>query len=119
MTKKKEWQSAVRMFELAAAALTIFAGGQAMAQDRIRISSEWGEVTAELADNEAARLLARMLPLKIEMRDHFRQEKTGNLTSQLPEVPRQQDFAAGTLGLWGATTSSSTTARGRFRSRVS
>ena len=72
-----------------------------MAQERIRISSEWGNVTAELAENEAARSLTRMLPLTIEMRDHLRQEKTGNLPSPLPEVKRQQDFAAGTLGLWG------------------
>jgi NAD(P)-dependent dehydrogenase (short-subunit alcohol dehydrogenase family) len=35
------------------------------------------------------------------MRDHLRQEKTGNLPSPLPEIARQQDFAAGTLGLWG------------------
>lgn len=72
-----------------------------MAQERIRISSEWGAVTAELADNEAARSLARMLPLSIEMTDHLRQEKTGNLPSPLPEVSRQRDFAIGTLGLWG------------------
>jgi hypothetical protein len=73
-----------------------------MAQERIRISSDWGEVTAELADNEAARSLARMLPLTIEMSDHLRQEKTGNLPSRLPEIARQRDFAAGALGLWSA-----------------
>ena len=42
-----------------------------------------------------------MLPIAIDMRDHLRQEKTGNLPSPLPEIPRQRDFAAGTLGLWG------------------
>lgn len=72
-----------------------------MAQERIRISSEWGNVTAELAGNDAARSLARMLPLTVEMSDHLRQEKTGNLPSPLPEVSRQRDFAVGTLGLWG------------------
>ena len=41
-----------------------------------------------------------MLPLTIEMRDHLRQEKTGNLASPLPEVERQLDFSTGTLGLW-------------------
>ena len=92
--------SAARMF-LIAAALTISAGGPAMAQERISISSEWGNVTAELADNDAARSLAKMLPLTIEMRDHMRQEKTGNLPSPLAESPRQRDFAVGTLGLWG------------------
>ena len=72
-----------------------------MAQERILISSDWGNVTAELADNAAARSLVRTLPITINMRDHLRQEKTGNLPSPLPEVPRQRDFAVGTLGLWG------------------
>ncbi|WP_448191321.1 cyclophilin-like fold protein [Azospirillum sp. sgz301742] len=72
-----------------------------MAQDRILISFDWGNVTAELADNAAARALARMLPVTIEMRDHLRQEKTGTLSAALPEVARQRDFLVGTLGLWG------------------
>lgn len=76
--------------------------GSAMAQERIRISSGWGEVTAELADNKAARSLVGMLPLTIEMSDHLRQEKTGNLPFPLPEVSRQRDFSVGTLGLWSA-----------------
>ncbi|WP_244471491.1 cyclophilin-like fold protein [Methylobacterium sp. ARG-1] len=99
--KQQQRKLLLRTFQLAAAVLAILAGGPAMAQERIRISSEWGNVTAELAENEAARSLTRMLPLTIEMRDHIRQEKTGNLPSPLPEVKRQQDFAAGTLGLWG------------------
>ena len=73
----------------------------AIAQERIRISSDWGNVTAELADNAAARALVQMLPITINMRDHLRQEKTGTLPFPLPEVARQRDFAAGTLGLWG------------------
>ena len=72
-----------------------------MAQERVLISSDWGEVTAELKDSDAARALVRMLPLTIEMRDHLRQEKTGNLPSPLPAVERQLDFSTGTLGLWG------------------
>ena len=72
-----------------------------MTAKQITISSNQGRVTAELVDNEATRALLRMLPLTIEMRDHLRQEKTGNLPSPLPEVPRQTDFSAGTLGLWG------------------
>ncbi|ELT47453.1 cyclophilin-like fold protein [Brucella intermedia] len=71
-----------------------------MAQDRICISSTWGEVTAELADNEAARALGRMLPLTIDMSDHLRQEKTGHLPSPLPDQERQRDFSSGMLGLW-------------------
>src|SRR5688572_1511005 len=76
--------------------------GPAMAQERILISSDWGKVTAELADNDATRSLVRMLPITIDMRDHLRQEKTGNLPSTLPEVERQLDFSTGTLGLWSS-----------------
>jgi hypothetical protein len=73
-----------------------------MAQERILISSDWGKVTAELVDNTGTRSLVQMLPLSIEMRDHLRQEKTGNLPSPLPAVERQLDFSTGTLGLWGS-----------------
>lgn len=73
-----------------------------MAQQRIVISCEWGQVRAELVDNEATRALVRMLPVTIAMRDHLRQEKTGNLPSPLPELPRRTGFAKGTLGLWSA-----------------
>ena len=86
------------------AAIVVILGltGTLMAQERILISSEWGEVTAELADNDAARSLLRMLPVTIQMRDHLRQEKTGNLPSPLPAVERQLDFSTGTLGLWSS-----------------
>jgi hypothetical protein len=73
-----------------------------MAQERLSISSDWGKVSAVLADNDAARALARQLPLAIEMRDHLRQEKTGNLPAPLPEIARQTGFSTGTLGLWSA-----------------
>ena len=43
-----------------------------------------------------------MLPLTIEMRDHLRQEKTGNLPSPLPAVERQLASRLGTLGLWSS-----------------
>jgi hypothetical protein len=51
---------------------------------------------------DATRALVRMLPLTIEMRDHLRQEKTGNLPSPLPAVERRLDFRTGTLGLWSS-----------------
>lgn len=85
---------------LIATFVTLATTGTIMAQDRIRISSDWGEVTAELADNAAARELLAMLPLTIEMNDHLRQEKTGRLPAALSDLPRQRDFHAGTLGLW-------------------
>lgn len=85
-----------------AASLTLLLGGSLLAQDRILISSGWGNVTAELADNVAARALAGMLPLTIEMDDHLRQEKTGDLPAALPAAARQREFSAGTLGLWNS-----------------
>src|SRR5215208_5947310 len=92
------------MLNLLLRALVIALGsiGPAMAQERVRISSEWGNVPAELVDNDATRALVRMLPVTIEMRDHLRQEKTGNLPSSLPAVERHLDFATGTLGLWSS-----------------
>ncbi len=85
-----------------AVVLTLALTGFAMAQNRIVISSDWGNVTAELVDNEATRALVAMLPVTIAMRDHLRQEKTGDLPSPLPDVARQTPFAKGTLGLWSA-----------------
>ena len=43
----------------------------------------------------------QMLPVTIDMSDHLRHEKTGNLRSPLPDVPRQTGFSAGMPGLWG------------------
>jgi hypothetical protein len=87
---------------LAALALMFGLTQPLMGHDRISISSEWGNVTADLSDSEAARSLVRMLPVTIAMRDHLRQEKTGNLPSPLPEVARQLPFSEGTLGLWSS-----------------
>lgn len=89
----------------AAAAVAVFTVqliGTAMAEERILISSDWGNVTAELVDNAATRSLVAMLPVTIDMRDHLRQEKTGNLPAPLPEIGRQHDFQTGTVGLWSS-----------------
>lgn len=87
---------------LISAMFSLVMGETALAQDRIRISSEWGDVTAHLSDNPAAQALSAMLPLTIEMNDHLRQEKTGHLPKSLPAAPRQRAFSAGTLGLWSS-----------------
>jgi hypothetical protein len=87
---------------LTAFVITLGLVGPAMAQERILVSSDWGKVTAELVDNNATRALVQMLPLTVEMRDHLRQEKTGNLPVPLPDVERQLDFSTGTLGLWSS-----------------
>ena len=71
-----------------------------MTNTEILITTGNGQLRARLANNEAAKALARMLPLSLEMRDHLRQEKTGELPSRLPDGERQTEFAVGTLGLW-------------------
>ncbi|HYF86156.1 cyclophilin-like fold protein [Azospirillum sp.] len=91
----------MRRLSSIAAGVALLWTGHAMAQDRILISSEWGNVTAELVDNAATRSLVQTLPITVEMHDHLRQEKTGNLPAALPEAARQRDFSSGTLGLWG------------------
>lgn len=88
----------MRKIALAGAILSAFTGA-AMSQERIVISSDWGEVTAKVADNEAGTAFLRTLPLTIEMQDHLRQEKTGHLPGPLPEGERQRNFSAGTLGV--------------------
>ncbi len=92
----------MRKLLLSVAASTFALIGTTMAQERILISSNWGEVTAEVVDNAATKSLDSMLPLTIEMRDHLRQEKTGKLPSALPKLGRQREFSAGTLGLWSS-----------------
>ena len=84
-----------------AGAIVLGTIGAAMAQDRIKISSEWGSITAELVDNAATKALLGLLPLTIPMTDHLRQEKTGSLPAGLPSAPRQRAFRNGTIGLWG------------------
>ena len=91
----------MRLLLIAVLTLVFSIAQPAMAQQRIQISCDWGIVTAALADNAATRALTKMLPATMNMRDHLRQEKTGNLPSPLPEVPRQLEFENGTLGLWG------------------
>ena len=89
----------------------------AMAQEHLRISSDWGSVTAELADNDAARALIEMLPIAIDMRDHLRQEKTGNLPSPLPEIPGNEILQQARLGSGGPITFLFTTPRAVCRSQ--
>jgi hypothetical protein len=101
LTKLGEKRRMRSLVSITASIALLLTTVQAMAQERILISSQWGNISADLADNAATRSLVEMLPLTIEMRDHLRQEKTGNLPSPLPEVARQLDFSAGTLGLWG------------------
>ena len=76
-------------------------GVSSISPTEILIESERGQLRARLADNDTARALATLVPLRLQMRDHQRQEKTGVLSSALPDGMRQRDFAVGTLALWG------------------
>jgi hypothetical protein len=73
-------------FLLKASVITLGLIGPATAQERILISSDWGRATAEVVENNATRALVQKLPLTIEMRDHLRQEKTGDLPSPALET---------------------------------
>jgi hypothetical protein len=88
-----------------AAATGLVADGRAHGDDgdvgdparmQLRIGGE-GEALSrtcvEPTYNDATRSLVRMLPITIDMRDHLRQEKTGNLPSALPAIERQLDFS--------------------------
>ena len=66
-------------FSILSALLALSMTGPAMADERIRISSDWGEMTAELADNAATKALVGMSPVTLDMRDHMRQEKSRQL----------------------------------------
>src|SRR4051794_19338871 len=53
----------------AAIVTTLVSTVPAMAGERVRISSDRGDVAAELVDNAATRRLVQMLPLSIPMRE--------------------------------------------------
>src|SRR6266498_448821 len=93
--------------------------GPTMAQERIVISSDWGKVNAELVDNKASQSLIQMLPLTIEMRDHLRQEKTGDLPSPCPASSGNSTSRPGHWDSGTQITLSSTTATDACLSRGS
>jgi len=68
---------------------------------RIRIRMGDQTVTATLNNSEAARDLASMLPLSIQMRDHLRREKTGPVPRPLSERTQgSPTYEKGDLGYW-------------------
>ena len=94
-----------------AVAFTLAMTGSVMAQERIRISCDWGTVTAAVADNAAAQALMRMLPLTIQMRDHLRQEKTGTSPRRSRKLSGRPISRSELSGCGAPITSSSTTGR--------
>lgn len=89
------------MTRFVSALCVLMLGGSPVLAKDIVLTSEWGTVNARLADNEAGKAIQAMLPFTISMRDHLRQEKTGNLPAPIPEIARQREFEPGTLGIWG------------------
>jgi hypothetical protein len=68
---------------------------------RIRIRMGDQTVTATLNNSEAARDLAAMLPVSIQMRDHLGREKTGRIPKPLSERTRgSPTYEKGDLGYW-------------------
>jgi hypothetical protein len=58
-------------------------------------------VNATLDDSEAARDLAAMLPLSIDIDDHLRRETTGAMPKPLSErTPGSRTYERGDLGYW-------------------
>jgi hypothetical protein len=68
---------------------------------RVRITVGGKSVVATLANNEAARDFASLLPLTLEMNDLFRREKFAPLPRAISEQgKRTNDYAVGTIGYW-------------------
>jgi hypothetical protein len=68
---------------------------------RVRITIGDKSVEATLADNDAARDFASLLPLTLAMNDLFRREKFATLPRAISERgKRTHDFAVGIIGYW-------------------
>jgi hypothetical protein len=68
---------------------------------RVRITIGDKSIEATLADNDAARDFASLLPLTLAMNDLFRREKFATLPRAISERgKRTHDFAVGIIGYW-------------------
>jgi hypothetical protein len=68
---------------------------------RVRITVGDKSIDATLADSEAARDFASLLPLTLPMNDLFRREKFANLPRAISEEGRRtHDYAVGIIGYW-------------------
>jgi len=74
---------------------------QAPFATRVRITIGDKSIEATLADSEAARDFASLLPLTLAMNDLFRREKFAPLPRAISEQgKRTHDYAVGTIGYW-------------------
>ena len=68
---------------------------------RVRITIGTKSIEATLADSEAARDFASLLPITLPMNDLFRREKFAHLPRAISEQgKRTHDYAGGTIGYW-------------------
>ena len=66
---------------------------------RVRITIGGKSIEATLADSEAARDFASLLPITLPMNDLFRREKFAHLPRAISEQgKRTRDYAVGTIG---------------------
>jgi hypothetical protein len=74
---------------------------QAPSATRVRITIGTKSIEATLADSEAARDFASLLPITLPMNDLFRREKFAHLPRAISEQgKRTHDYAVGTIGYW-------------------
>jgi hypothetical protein len=75
--------------------------GQKFSATRVRITVGGKSIEATLADSDAARDFASLLPLTLPMNDLFRREKFAHLPRAISEEgKRTHDYAVGTIGYW-------------------
>jgi hypothetical protein len=75
--------------------------GQFASATRVRISVAGKSIVATLANSEAARDFASLLPLTLAMNDLYRREKFAPLPRAISEQgKRTHDYAVGTIGYW-------------------
>ena len=68
---------------------------------RVRITIGDRAIEATLADSDAARDFASLLPLTLAMNDLFRREKFATLPRAISEQgKRTHEYAVGTIGYW-------------------
>jgi hypothetical protein len=68
---------------------------------RVRIIVGDMSIEATLADSDAARDFASLLPLSLSMNDLFRREKFAALPRAIAEQgKRTRDYSVGTIGYW-------------------
>ena len=75
--------------------------GNTASEARLRITIGGRSIEATLADSDAARDFASLLPLTLAMNDLFRREKFATLPRAISEQgKRTHDYAVGTIGYW-------------------